>query len=107
MNTMIFLRYLLVMAGMTYLVRMVPFVVFRGKVKSEFFQVFLNYIPYAVLGAMTFPAVFSSTGDLWSGIAGTIVGGIFAYLKKGLLFVAIAASIAALFVKVLTGCFSF
>lgn len=99
MDDTLFFLYLLVMAGMTYLVRAVPFVVFRGKVKSEFFQTFLNYIPYAVLGAMTFPAIFSSTGDFWSGIFGTVAGVIFSYLKKGLLFVAIAASVVVLLVK--------
>lgn len=105
MNDKIFFSYLFVMAGMTYLVRAVPFVVFKGKVKSEFFQVFLNYIPYAVLGAMTFPAIFSSTGDFWSGIFGTLMGMILAYLKKGLLFVAISASMVALLVKIMISFF--
>ena len=48
-----------VMAGVTYLVRMLPMVIFRKKIKSRFIRSFLYYIPYAVLAAMTFPAVFS------------------------------------------------
>ena len=87
------------MAGVTYLVRAVPFVLFKKKIESEFFQSFLYYVPYAVLGAMTFPAVFFSTGEIYSGIAGTVVGFFFAYQKKGLLFVAVAASMVALAVK--------
>ena len=54
---------LAVMAGVTYLVRMVPFVAFRKKISSVFVQSFLYYVPYAVLGAMTVPAVFYSTGS--------------------------------------------
>lgn len=106
MNDVDFFSYLLVMAGVTYLVRAVPFVIFKGKVKSDFFQMFLNYIPYAVLGAMTFPAIFSSTGDMWSGLLGTVAGVVFAYMKKGLLFVAVAASVAALLVKLVAPYFS-
>lgn len=56
-----FLTYLLVMAGVTYLIRMLPLAAIRGRVRSVFLQSFLYYVPYAVLGAMTFPAVFSAT----------------------------------------------
>ena len=59
-----FLKYLLVMAGVTYLIRMLPLAAIRSKVKSPFVRSFLYYVPYAVLGAMTFPAVFSATGSL-------------------------------------------
>ena len=55
-----FLTYLLVMAGVTYLIRMLPLAAIRGRVRSVFLQSFLYYVPYAVLGAMTFPAVFSA-----------------------------------------------
>ena len=50
--------YIGVMAGVTYLVRMLPFVIFRKKIKSRFVKDFLYYVPYAVLGAMTIPAAF-------------------------------------------------
>lgn len=103
MNYDLFFQYLFVMAGVTYLVRAVPFVAFKGKVKNAFFQSFLYYVPYAVLGAMTFPSIFFSTGEIWSGISGTVVGIFFAYQKKGLLFVAVVASAAALVVKMIMG----
>ena len=41
-----FLIYLLVMAGVTYLIRMIPLAAIRGKVKSVFLQSFLYYVPY-------------------------------------------------------------
>lgn len=49
--------YILVMAGVTYLIRMLPLALFRKKIKSRFFKSVLYYIPYAVLSAMTFPSI--------------------------------------------------
>ena len=48
---------------------------------------------------MTFTAILYSTADLISGIAGTIVGVFFAYRRKSLLTVAIAACVAVLLVS--------
>ena len=90
-----FLIYLLVMAGVTYLIRMLPLAAIRGKVKSVFLQSFLYYVPYAVLGAMTFPAVFSATGSLPTALAGTAVALVLGWMEKGLLTVAVFACIAA------------
>ena len=50
--------YVAVMAGVTYLIRMLPLTLFRKEIKSKFFRRFLYYIPYAVLSAMTIPAIF-------------------------------------------------
>ena len=88
--------YILVMAGVTYLIRMIPFTLFRGKIRSRFFRSFLHYIPYAVLTAMTIPAIFYSTGSLPTAIAGTAVALVLAYMGKPLIVVALAASAAAL-----------
>ena len=53
-----FLLYLLVMAGVTYLVRMIPMVLIKEKIKNKFILSFLHYIPYTVLSVMTVPACF-------------------------------------------------
>ena len=55
--------YVAVMAGVTYLIRMLPLTLFRKEIKSKFFRRFLYYIPYAVLSAMTIPAIFYCVGD--------------------------------------------
>ncbi len=91
--------YLIVMAGVTYLIRMIPFTIFRKEIKSRFMKSFLYYIPYAVLSAMTIPAIFYATGDFPSAVAGTIVACILAYRKMPLIVVALAASAAALIVQ--------
>ncbi|MCI5848135.1 MAG: AzlD domain-containing protein [Clostridiales bacterium] len=92
-----YIPYVLVMAGVTYLIRMLPLAAIRGKVKSRFLQSFLFYVPYAVLGAMTFPAVFSSTGNVYTALAGTVAALVLGWMGKSLLTVA-AASCLAVFV---------
>lgn len=87
--------YILVMAGVTYLIRMIPFTLFRQKIKSRFFRSFLYYIPYAVLTAMTIPAIFYSTESLATSIAGAAVAIVLAYLRQPLIVVALAAAAAA------------
>ena len=69
----VFLPYLAVTAGVTYLIRMLPLTVFRKEIRSRFIRSFLAYIPYAVLGAMTFPDVFYSTGDVRTAVCGVAV----------------------------------
>ena len=88
--------YILIMAGVTYLIRMIPITVFRKRIQSKFIRDFLYYIPYAVLSAMTIPAIFYSTGSIPTAIVGTIVAVVLAYFKKPLIVVALAASAAAL-----------
>ena len=88
--------YIAVMAGVTYLIRMIPFTAFRRQIKSQFFRSFLYYIPYAVLSAMTIPAIFYSTGDMATAAVGTVVAVLLAYFDLPLIVVALAASAAAL-----------
>ena len=80
-----------VMALVTYLIRMLPFVLFRKPIQSRFVQSFLFYVPYAVLGAMTFPAIFSSTEYQLSAIVGTAIAMLLSYFEKSLLTVAVCA----------------
>lgn len=89
------LIYIAVMAGVTYLIRMIPFTLFRKKIKSPFFRGFLYYIPYAVLSAMTIPAIFYSTGSIVTSVIGTVVAVSLAYFGLPLIVVALAASGAA------------
>ena len=55
-----YLPYMLIMALVTYLIRMIPLTFFQKEIKSQFIKSFLFYVPYAVLGAMTFPAIFTA-----------------------------------------------
>ena len=64
--------YTLVMAGVTYLLRAAPILIFQKKIENPFIQSFLFYVPYAVLAAMTFPAILTSTRCWPSAIAGLV-----------------------------------
>ena len=88
-----------VMALVTYLIRSIPMVVFRKKIKSRWVQSFLYYVPYTVLTAMTIPAVFTSTGSVMGASLGCIAAVVLAYIKKGLLTVALCSALVAFIVQ--------
>ena len=88
--------YIAVMAGVTYLMRMLPFTLFRRRITSRFLKDLLYYIPYAVLSAMTIPAIFYSTGSVAASVIGTAVAVALAYFNCPLIVVALAAAAAAL-----------
>ncbi len=96
-----FFLYLLVMAGVTYLVRMLPLVFFRKKIRSRFIKSFLYYIPYTVLSVMTFPAIFYSTGSVWSAAIGTAVAIVLAFFGRGLLTVAAGSAVSVLIIELI------
>lgn len=87
------IKYIFVMAIVTYLIRMLPMVLFKKRIENTFVKSFLYYVPFAVLGAMTIPDIFSSTSSIYSAIAGTIVAIILSFKEKGLLASAISACV--------------
>lgn len=103
MSTEKLLIYVLIMALVTYIPRVLPVTIFRKPIKSQFIKDFLEYMPYAVLGALTFPEIFYSTGDFTSALIGTIVALFLAYKGKGLVVVAIVAICVVFAVKMLLG----
>lgn len=96
-----FWLYLLVTAGVTYLVRMVPLVLVKGKIRNRFVLSFLHYVPYAVLSVMTIPAIFYATGEPVSAIAGFLVAVFLAWREKSLLQVSAAACGMVLLVQLI------
>ena len=87
--------YLLVMALVTYLIRMLPLAFFRRKITNPFLLGVLHYMPYAVLGTMTVPAIFTSTGEPVSAVAGFLVALLLGLRRRSLIEVALAATAAA------------
>lgn len=88
--------YIAVMAGVTYLVRAIPFTLMRRQIQSRFLRSLFYYLPYAVLSAMTLPAIFYSTGNITTAAVGTVVALVLAYFRCPLIVVALAAAAAAL-----------
>ena len=93
--------YIFVMALTTYLVRMLPFTLFRKKIKSTFLKSFFHYIPYAVLGAMTIPWIFYSTGHFLGALSGTVVAFVLAYFERSLIVVALSSCAVAFLVQLI------
>ena len=92
---------MIILAGaiVMYLMRMLPLVFCKGKIKNKFLRSFLSYVPYAVLTSMTIPEVFSSTGGAVSAVIGFLVAVILAYLGQGLLVVALSSTVVVFIVE--------
>lgn len=93
------LLFILVLAATSYLPRVLPLSIFRRRIRSPFIQSFLVYMPYAILAAMIFPDVLTSTGSIYSAAAGALVALVMAYHRKGLLPVALAATATVFLVE--------
>jgi len=91
--------YILVMAVVTYLIRVLPMVLWRREIKSNYVKSFLYYVPYACLAAMTFPAILTATSSPISGLAGFLVATYMAFRRKSLIVVALWACAAVFLVE--------
>ena len=85
------LAYILVMAAVTYLIRMLPLTLICGQIRSPFIRSFLYYVPYVTLSVMTFPAILTATSSIWSGAAALAAAVLLAYRGKSLFQVSLAA----------------
>ena len=88
-----FFVYLAVMAGVTYLIRMLPLVTVNRKIENRFIKSFLYYLPCSVLSIMTVPAIFYATDSIISAGIGFLAAVIFAYKGKSLMKVAVIACV--------------
>ena len=91
----------LLVALVTYLPRVLPVTIFRKKIKSKYIRSFLDYTPYAVLGALTFPDVFYATGHGISAAAGAAVAILLGCFNRSLVEVAVAAIVVVYIVEMI------
>ena len=80
--------YIFVMAGVTYLIRMLPLTLIQKKISNVYIRSFLYYVPYACLTAMTFPAILYATASPVSAFAGLAAAIFFSMKEKSLVTVA-------------------
>ena len=99
MNHSTFFIYLAIMAISTYLIRAIPFALVKHQIKNRFIRSFLHYIPYAVLTAMTIPAIFTATESIISATAGFITAVFLAIRGKGLTVVALVSCLVVFIVE--------
>lgn len=89
MNINIYI-YLLIMAGVTFAVRVLPLTLIQKQIKNQFFRSFLYYVPYVTLAVMTFPAIINATQSPISGLIALIVGIVAAWFGAGLFKVSVS-----------------
>ncbi len=83
--------YMIIMATVTYLIRMLPLALIKKKITNKFFKSFLYYVPFVTLAVMTFPAILNATESVWSALAAFVAAMIIAYAGGGLPIVACVA----------------
>ena len=76
--------YILIMAGVTYIIRLLPLLLVRNEIENVTVKSFLYYVPYVTLSVMTFPAILNATNSVVSA-AGFITAVLTAF-KGGSLF---------------------
>ena len=91
-----FLVYLAAMAGITYLIRMLPLLLVRKKIENKFIVSFLYYLPCSVLSVMTVPAIFYASGSKLAAALGFLTAAVAAYFGKSLMKVAVLSCITVL-----------
>ena len=91
--------YILVVAGVTYLIRVLPLTLIRREIKNTFLRSFLYYVPYVTLAVMTFPAILEATQSPVSGAAALIIGIAAAWLGADLFRVALACCATVLILE--------
>lgn len=76
--------YILIMAVVTFLIRVLPLTLIRREIKNKTIRSFLYYVPYVTLAVMTFPAILDATQSVWAALAALVVGIVLAWCGAGL-----------------------
>jgi len=93
--------YIIGMALVTYLIRVLPLTLIRKKIQNKTIRSFLYYVPYVTLAVMTFPAILDATQSIWSALAAFLVALALAYFGKSLFFVAVSSSVTVLIIELI------
>jgi branched-subunit amino acid transport protein len=95
--------YIIVMAVVTYLIRVLPLTLIRGEIRNRYLRSFLYYVPYVTLAVMTFPAILSAAPGVWPALAGFLIAVALAYRGASLFQVAMSACVAVFIVNAVGG----
>lgn len=93
--------YILIMAAVSYLIRVIPLTLIRKQIKSRFLRSFLYYVPYVTLSVMTFPAIITATQSPVSGAIALAVGVVLGLTGSGLFKIAVCCCVAVFAVELL------
>lgn len=93
--------YILVMAGVTYLIRFIPLTLLRKDITNIYIKTFLHYVPFVTLAVMTFPAILNATANIWSALGGLAAAVMLAYQGSSLFKVSAAACMAVFLIELI------
>ncbi|WP_017753881.1 AzlD domain-containing protein [Calidifontibacillus oryziterrae] len=91
--------YIVMMAVVTYLIRVLPLTLIRKEIKNTFIKSFLFYVPYVTLAVMIFPAILDATASQLSALLGFLVAIVLAYMGGSLFKVSIFSCLAVFIVE--------
>ncbi|MDU4960998.1 MAG: AzlD domain-containing protein [Sporomusaceae bacterium] len=91
--------YMAVMAGVTYLIRLLPLTLLRRDIDNVYIKSFLHYVPFVTLSVMTFPAILDATASIWSAVSGFAAALMLAYTGSSLFKVSAAACVVVFLVE--------
>ena len=92
--------YILIMSAVTLSIKILPLILIRGEIKNIYIKSFLNYVPYATLAVMTFPAILYATNSVISGTLALIVGIISAWFGASLFRVAVICCVTVFITEI-------
>ncbi|MBP2638455.1 MAG: Branched-chain amino acid transport protein (AzlD) [Firmicutes bacterium] len=93
--------YILVMAVVTYLIRLIPLTLIRKEIKNTYVKSFLYYVPFVTLAVMTFPAILDATANHWAALGGFIVAVMLAYRGQSLFNVSVSACVSVFLIELM------
>lgn len=93
--------YIAVMAGVSFLVRVLPLTLIRKPITNRFLRSFLYYVPYVTLAVMTFPAIVEATQSPLAGALALAAGMTLAFRGVGLFGVAASCCAVVLVAEML------
>lgn len=93
--------YILIMAAVSYLIRVLPLTLIRKEIPNRFVRSFLYYVPYVTLSIMTFPAIIEATQSPIAGVIALVVGVVAAWFGAGLFSVAFSCCASVFIVELL------
>lgn len=94
---------ILIMGGVSFLIRSIPLTLIQKQIKSQFICSFLYYVPYVTLAVMTFPAIITATQSPISGVCALVVGAVAAWFGAGLFKVALSCCGTVFLVELIIG----
>jgi len=93
--------YMLIMAGVTYAIRVLPLTLIRKEITNKFIKSFLFYVPYVTLAAMTFPAMMDATNSEIAGAVAFIFAIILAWKGASLFVVSVLACLMVFIIELM------